>query len=107
MSKAPKEKPGEPGGLVLERTKTKRPGFYSVLLHNDDYTTMDFVVEVLRRFFHKSEVEAMAIMLQVHKQGMGLAGIYTRDVAETKCYLTMEYATKKGHPLKCTVERQQ
>ncbi len=82
----------------------RRATRYRVIFHNDDYTTMEFVVEVLMRFFAKSEVEATRIMLEVHHKGRGVAGVYVRDVAESKADLVQEYARSNGHPLKCTAE---
>jgi ATP-dependent Clp protease adaptor protein ClpS len=89
---------------LVERPKTREPRRFHVVLHNDDYTTMEFVIHVLIRFFHKSETEATQIMLQVHHRGFGIVGLYTRDVAETKAQLVMDYAKQYGHPLKCTAE---
>jgi ATP-dependent Clp protease adaptor protein ClpS len=102
-SETPKK--SEQGGVELEeRPKTKEPRRFHVVLHNDDYTTMEFVVHVIIKFFHKSETEATQIMLQVHHRGYGIVGVYTRDVAETKAQLVMDYAKQNGHPLKCTAE---
>ena len=89
---------------VIERQQTKRPRRYVVVLHNDDYTTMEFVVHVLVRFFHKGETEATQIMLHVHHKGYGVVGHFTRDVAETKALQVMSYAKEHGHALKCTAE---
>lgn len=80
------------------------PPRYKVLLHNDDYTTMDFVVLILQTVFNKDTVTATEIMLNVHKAGVGVAGIYTRDVAETKVAVVHELSRKNEHPLKCTME---
>src|SRR5690349_21451091 len=81
----PRGNPQHDGYIELEeRQKTEKPRRYKVIFHNDDYTTMEFVVAVLRQFFHKSETEALHIMLTVHKKGAAVAGIYPRDVAETK-----------------------
>lgn len=95
-------------GEVLERTRqeTKKPELYKVLLLNDDYTTMDFVVEVLRRVFHKSEEEATRIMLNVHHQGVGVCGSYPMEIAETKVDQVDSLARERGFPLKCTMERE-
>jgi len=82
----------------------KVPRKYKVVLLNDDYTPMDFVVEVLERFFHLNETMAVQIMLQVHLQGRGVCGIFTRDIAETKVALVNEYARNNEHPLLCSME---
>lgn len=82
----------------------KRPRKYKVLLLNDDYTPMDFVVEVLRHFFHLNEDIAVQVMLQVHFQGKGVCGVFTRDIAETKVALVNEYARKNQHPLLSSME---
>jgi len=77
---------------------------YKVLLHNDDYTTMEFVVEVLMRFFHLDEPRAYQVMMSVHRTGLGVAGVFTREVAETKVAQVTTYARHHEHPLKCTME---
>ncbi len=84
----------------------EEPPLYKVLLHNDDYTTMDFVVEILRTVFHKSNEEAVRIMLNVHHQGIGLCGLYPREIAETKVDLVERLARERGFPLKCSMERE-
>ncbi len=94
----------ESGTGLEERRKRKRPRRFKVLLHNDDYTTMEFVVLVLVEFFHKSEAEATHIMLHVHHQGVGVAGIYPREVAETKVIEVTQAAQTAGMPLLVTVE---
>jgi ATP-dependent Clp protease adaptor protein ClpS len=92
-------------GLALEeRRKAKRPRRWKVLLHNDDYTTMEFVVEVLIEHFHKSAAEATHIMLQVHQKGVGVAGVYTKDMAETKVAEVTAEARDQGMPLLLTLE---
>lgn len=83
---------------------TKTPPMYKVLLLNDDYTPMDFVVEVLMQFFRKSEAEAVRIMLAVHHAGIGVAGVYSHEVAETKINQVMNAAQSEGYPLQCTME---
>jgi ATP-dependent Clp protease adaptor protein ClpS len=105
-SKKPQEQtPKFEGDLqVAERPKTQRPRRYAVVLHNDDYTTMEFVVHVLTKFFRKSETEATHIMLNVHHKGFGVVDIFPRDIAETKAAQVMEYAKQKAHPLRCTAE---
>jgi ATP-dependent Clp protease adaptor protein ClpS len=94
------------GGEVLERTKpeTKKPELYRVLLLNDDYTTMDFVVEVLESIFHKQPAEAFRIMMAVHTQGKGLCGVYPHEVAETKVATVIERARASGFPLLAAME---
>lgn len=86
------------------RKKTKKPKQYKVVLHNDNYTTMEFVVLVLMKFFHKNETEATHIMLTVHHKGSGVAGVYTKDVAETKVAQVTSFAQDHGMPLKLTAE---
>jgi ATP-dependent Clp protease adaptor protein ClpS len=89
---------------VVDRVKPVVPRRYKVVFHNDDYTTMQFVVEVLMTFFHKSQAEATHIMLTVHKTGKGIAGVYTREIAETKVSQVMDHAKKSGMPLLLTAE---
>jgi ATP-dependent Clp protease adaptor protein ClpS len=89
---------------VEERRKTRRPRKWKVLLHNDDFTTMEFVVEILIRHFHKHPAEATHIMLQVHQKGLGVAGVYPKEVAETKVAEVTEEARANGMPLKLTTE---
>ena len=100
--------PESPDSAVLEakpESKTKRPPFYKVLLLNDDYTPMDFVVKVLETIYHHSSDEAISIMMQVHQKGKGLCGVYTRDVAETKVDQTLYLARQNDHPLQCVTEQ--
>jgi ATP-dependent Clp protease adaptor protein ClpS len=93
-------------GEVRERTKqeTKKPELYRVLLINDDYTTMDFVIEVLENIFHKQPAEAFRIMMAVHTQGKGLCGVYPHEVAETKVAAVIEQAREAGFPLLAAME---
>ncbi len=93
-------------GQLKERTKQKveKPKKYRVVLHNDDYTTMEFVVDVLKKVFRKSPVEAHAIMLSVHKKGKGLVGLYPYDIGATKVEQVRAMARRNGYPLKCTLE---
>ncbi len=86
--------------------KTKRPALYRVVLLNDDYTPMDFVVRILQELFHKSEEEAVMIMLTVHNQGAGECGVFTYEVAESKVKQVTEWARREEHPLKCIMEKQ-
>jgi ATP-dependent Clp protease adaptor protein ClpS len=97
---------GEHDEAVLTESKQKlqKPPLYKVLLHNDDYTTMDFVVYVLESIFHKSEADAYKIMMEVHQQGVGVAGVYTYEIAEAKVSKVMELAREKEFPLLCTME---
>jgi ATP-dependent Clp protease adaptor protein ClpS len=94
------------GGEVLERTRleTKRPALFKVLLLNDDYTTMDFVVEILESVFNKAPAEAYRIMMAVHTQGQGLCGVYPFEVAETKVATVVDLARGQGFPLRATME---
>jgi ATP-dependent Clp protease adaptor protein ClpS len=94
----------DPELLTEERTETRRPRRYQVLLHNDDFTTMQFVVEVLIRYFHKSATLATQIMLEVHMKGAGVAGVFTRDVAETKVAQVTDVAREAGFPLRLSIE---
>ena len=87
------------------RPKTKKPSLYKVLLLNDDYTPMEFVVHVLERFFAKQHEEAVEIMLHVHQRGVGVCGVYTFEVAETKVTQVIELARRHQHPLQCTMEK--
>lgn len=93
-------------GLVVQeaRPQLKKPLLYKVILLNDDYTPMEFVVRVLERFFHKNREQATHIMLHVHQKGLGICGVFTRDVAETKVRQVMLYAAENQHPLQCTME---
>jgi ATP-dependent Clp protease adaptor protein ClpS len=95
------------GTAVITRTKTqtKRPNLYRVLLLNDDYTPMEFVVHVLERFFNKQREDATRIMLHVHQNGVGECGIFTYEVAETKVTQVMDFARKHQHPLQCVMEK--
>ncbi len=99
--------PNDPGTLVITRPKpkTKRPNMYRVLLLNDDYTPMEFVVHVLERFFQKTREEATRVMLHVHHHGVGECGVYTYEVAETKVTQVMDFARKHQHPLQCVMEK--
>lgn len=99
------DSPEKKGGLALkERTRTQKPRMYKVLLHNDDYTTMEFVVFVLTAVFHHSEAEATRIMLAIHTAGIGVAGVFTREIAETKARKVTEMARQAEYPLQCTYE---
>ena len=84
--------------------RLKRPSLYKVLLHNDDYTTMEFVVHVLTSIFHHPEETAVQIMLHVHRKGVGVAGVYSFEIAETKVRKTVDLARQNEYPLRCTME---
>jgi ATP-dependent Clp protease adaptor protein ClpS len=93
------------GVIVKAKPKTKKPSMYKVLMLNDDYTPMEFVVHVLERFFHKNREEATQIMLHVHQRGVGICGVFTYEVAETKVTQVMDFASRHQHPLQCTLEK--
>jgi ATP-dependent Clp protease adaptor protein ClpS len=93
------------GVVVKARPKTRKPAMYKVLMLNDDYTPMEFVVHVLERFFQKSREEATRIMLHVHRRGVGVCGVFTYEVAETKVTQVMDLARQNQHPLQCTIEK--
>lgn len=110
----PPDKDGKDGGadndrqtglLLKPRPKTKKPSMYKVLLLNDDYTPMEFVIDVLQRFFSKGAEEATRIMLHVHNHGVGVCGVFPFEVAETKVNQVMDYARRNQHPLQCTMEK--
>ena len=101
-----KGRSGTGTGIVTKtRPKTKKPSLYKVLLLNDDYTPMEFVVHILERFFNKNRQEATRIMLHVHNRGVGVCGVYTYEVAETKVTQVMDFARQHQHPLQCTLEK--
>lgn len=93
------------GVAVKAKPKTKKPSMYKVLMLNDDYTPMEFVVHVLERFFNKNRDEATRIMLNVHRRGVGVCGVFTYEVAETKVAQVMDFARQHQHPLQCTLEK--
>ncbi len=97
---------GRAGALTLTRARTKKPSMYKVLMLNDDYTPMEFVIDVLQNIFQKNREEATKIMLHVHQKGVGICGVYTYEVAETKVTQTVDYARKNQHPLQCTLEKE-
>lgn len=96
---------GGTGVVTKTRTVTKRPNLYRVLLLNDDYTPMEFVIHVVERFFQKNREEATRIMLHVHHHGVGECGVFTYEVAETKVTQVMDFARKHQHPLQCVMEK--
>ena len=93
------------GVVVKARPKTRKPAMYKVLMLNDDYTPMEFVVHVLERFFQKNREESTRIMLHVHRRGVGVCGVFTYEVAETKVTQVMDLARQNQHPLQCTIEK--
>ncbi|WP_110814217.1 ATP-dependent Clp protease adapter ClpS [Pseudoroseicyclus aestuarii] len=97
---------GDAGVKVETRVKTKRPPLYKVLILNDDYTPMEFVVHVLERFFGLSHAQAFEIMLTVHKKGVAVVGVFSYEIAETKVAQVMEFAQRHQHPLQCTMEKE-
>ena len=95
----------EVGVATRVRPRTKKPSMYKVLLLNDDYTPMEFVVHVLERFFRKSRQDATQIMLHVHQRGVGVCGVYSYEVAESKVTQVVDFARQNEHPLQCTLEK--
>jgi ATP-dependent Clp protease adaptor protein ClpS len=91
---------------VQDETDVQRPRRYKVVMHNDDYTTMDFVVDVLTSVFRRSRAESMRIMLSIHHQGQGIAGVYPKQIAEQKLRTTHDKAREHGFPLRCTLEKE-
>ncbi|SFO06127.1 ATP-dependent Clp protease adaptor protein ClpS [Roseovarius lutimaris] len=102
----PNEEDGDPSVVVETRPKTKRPPLYKVMLLNDDYTPMEFVVAVLERFFGMTHAEAFEIMLTVHKKGLAVVGVFSHEIAETKVAQVMDFARRHQHPLQCTMEKE-
>jgi len=94
----------ESDSSVIEQVKVKKPKKYKVILHNDDYTTMEFVIFILKVVFHKTTAEAESVMLEVHNKGRGVCGIYSYEVAETKSKKVEILAKEQSHPLICTIE---
>jgi len=97
---------GDAGLLTKTRAKTQRPPLYKVMLLNDDYTPMEFVVHVLERFFGTNHAQAVEIMLTVHRKGLAVVGVFSFEIAETKVTQVMDYARRNQHPLQCTMERE-
>jgi len=108
-AREPRRGPESPGAgaavITRTRTQTKRPNMYRVLLLNDDYTPMEFVIAILQAFFNKNPEEATQIMLHVHNNGVGECGVYTYEIAETKVAQVMDHARKNQHPLQCIMEK--
>ena len=106
MAKNPTRHGNESDTQVITRVKsrTRKPAMYKVLLLNDDYTPMEFVIHVLENFFNKNHEDAYTIMMHVHMKGIGVCGVFTFEVAETKVAQVMDYAKQNNHPLQCTME---
>ena len=97
---------GDSSVVVQTRPKTKRPPLYKVLLLNDDYTPMEFVVHILERFFGMNHSQAFEVMLTVHKRGVAVVGVFSHEIAETKVGQVMDFARRHQHPLQCTMEKE-
>ncbi len=106
MAETDKPGDGETGVLTETKPKTERPPLYKVLLLNDDYTPMEFVVHVLERFFGMSHAQSFELMLTVHKKGLAVVGVFSFEVAETKVAQVMDFARRHQHPLQCTMEKE-
>ncbi|MDP2343739.1 MAG: ATP-dependent Clp protease adaptor ClpS [Deltaproteobacteria bacterium] len=102
--KPEKDKDGGTGTAILERSKLQRPSLWRVVMHNDDYTTQEFVVHVLQVFFRKDPTEAHHLMLKVHMTGKAIVAVYPKDIAETKVQQVTDYAQEMSHPLMVTLE---
>lgn len=98
------DKNEQSGVATIKKPKLQPPRKYKVIMHNDDYTTMEFVILVLQKYFNKSSEEAHAIMMEVHMRGFGICGIFTYEVAESKVAKVIKYARENGHPLKCSID---
>jgi len=92
--------------LLKSKPKSQKPNMYKVILLNDDYTPMDFVIHILENFFNKTRAESTEIMLHVHRRGIGICGVFTHEIAETKVTQVMDYARKHEQPLQCTMEKE-
>ena len=106
MAESDKPGDGDTGVLTETKPKTKRPPLYKVMLLNDDYTPMEFVVHVLERFFGMSHAQAFELMLTVHKKGLAVVGVFSFEVAEMKVAQVMDFARRHQHPLQCTMEKE-
>ena len=107
MAKGDDTAPGNESGVLTEtKPKTQRPPLYKVMLLNDDYTPMEFVVHVLERFFGMNHAQALDLMLTVHKKGLAVVGVFSFEVAETKVAQVMDFARRHQHPLQCTMEKE-
>ena len=104
--KGPGKDGSDTGSVTKTRPKTKKPSLYKVLLLNDDYTPMEFVVHILEKFFSKNREQAVEVMLHVHRHGVGMCGVFTYEVAETKVAQVIEFSRRHQHPLQCTMEKE-
>ena len=105
MSNLENQNQNDSGSKIETKKKLKKPSLYKVILLNDDYTPMEFVIFLLQKFFHKNNDEATNIMLHVHQNGIGVCGTFTYEVAESKCKAVIDMAKKNEHPLQCTMEK--
>lgn len=105
MSNLENQNQNDSGSKIETKKKLKKPSLYKVILLNDDYTPMEFVIHVLESFYNKAHEEATQIMLHVHQKGVGTCGVYTYEIAETKVNQTMDLAQQHEHPLQCTIEK--
>ena len=106
MAETPKDGEGDSAVITETKPKTAKPPMYKVLLLNDDYTPMEFVVHVLERFFGIGHSQAVEIMLTVHKKGLAVVGVFSHEIAETKVAQVMDFARRNQHPLQCTMEKE-
>jgi ATP-dependent Clp protease adaptor protein ClpS len=107
LAKGDDTTPGNESGVLTEtKPKTQRPPLYKVMLLNDDYTPMEFVVHILERFFGMNHAQALDLMLTVHKKGLAVVGVFSFEVAETKVAQVMDFARRHQHPLQCTMEKE-
>jgi ATP-dependent Clp protease adaptor protein ClpS len=104
--KSPADRDGGTGVVLETRTRTQKPPLYKVMLLNDDYTPMEFVVHVLERFFGLTHSQAFEIMLTVHKKGLAVVGVFSFEIAETKVGQVMDFSRRHQHPLQCTMEKE-
>lgn len=107
MSDIPNDNDRDASVILETRPKTKRPPLYKVMLLNDDYTPMEFVVHILERFFGLNHAQAFEIMLIVHKKGLAVVGVFSHEIAETKVTQVMDFARRHQHPLQCTMEKEE
>jgi ATP-dependent Clp protease adaptor protein ClpS len=98
------DKDEQSGVATIKKVKLQPPRMHKVIMHNDDYTTMEFVIHVLEKYFNKNTTEAHTIMLEIHTRGFGICGLFTFEVAESKVAKVIKYARENGHPLKCSTE---